>query len=329
MQQLSLFPVEAIDKAEVEISGEIDCYIVALSGGKDSVCLLLWALENIPVEKIEVWHHRIDGNFDNFMDWEVTLPYVQALCKYLNLPLYLSWLEGGFKGELLRKNEPKKQVWYETPDSLKSSGGKGKNNTRLRFPAKGANHGTRWCSPYLKIDVCKAAINNQERFKSAKIVVLTGERRSESSSRSKYNQVQYYMQPTKYRTVYQYRAIIDYSEEEVWSKIAKYKIRPHPAYLLGFSRVSCRACIFSSSNQWATIQRDYPAQFKEISGLERSLNHTIDNHHSIEQLAQKGTAYPQNADLIKIATSHEYKLNIYDPDWKIPIGAFQGSSGGS
>jgi 3'-phosphoadenosine 5'-phosphosulfate sulfotransferase (PAPS reductase)/FAD synthetase len=327
--QLSLFPEQIESTLKVEITGEIERYIIAFSGGKDSVCLLLWAIENIPIEKIEVWHHLIDSDSGNFMDWEVTLPYVKAVCKYLNVPLYLSWLEGGFKGELMRNNEPKKQVWYETPDGLKSSGGKGKNNTRLRFPAKGSNHQSRWCSSYLKIDVCKASINNQARFKNAKIVVLTGERRSESPSRSKYNQTQYYIQPTKHRTVYQYRAIIDYSEEEVWKKMGEYKIRPHPAYSLGFSRVSCRACIFSNPDQWATIKRDYPAQFAEISRLESSLNHTIDNRYSIEQLAQRGSPYPLNPALVAIATSREYKLPIYDPDWKIPIGAFQGNSGGS
>lgn len=163
MQQLNLFSPDSVNEEGIEISGKIDCYIVTLSGGKDSVCLLLWAIENIPIEKIEVWHHKIDSEV-NFMDWEVTLTYVQALCRYLGVPLYLSWLQGGFKGELLRNNEPKKQVWYETPDGLKSSGGRGKNNTRLRFPAKGSNHQTRWCSSYLKIDVCKAAINNQESF---------------------------------------------------------------------------------------------------------------------------------------------------------------------
>ena len=78
MQQLNLFALEVTSNVEVEITGKIDRYIVALSGGKDSVCLLLWAIENIPIEKIEVWHHKIDSEI-NFMDWEVTLPYVQAL----------------------------------------------------------------------------------------------------------------------------------------------------------------------------------------------------------------------------------------------------------
>jgi 3'-phosphoadenosine 5'-phosphosulfate sulfotransferase (PAPS reductase)/FAD synthetase len=324
--QLSLFP-----EVEVEIPPPewIDRYIVACSFGKDSVNLLIWAIENLPRDKIEVWHHLIDGTNNNFMDWEVTRSYGEAICKYLNLPLYFSWLEDGFKGELLRDNAPKKPVWFETPDGLKSAGGKGQDNTRKRFPAKSSNHSQRWCSSYLKSDVAKIAINNQERFKHAKIVILTGERREESASRNKYKKSQYYMQPTKNRTVYQYRVILDYTEQEVWDTIARYKIRVHPAYQLGFNRVSCRSCIFSDCNQWATIQRDYAHQFETISQLERDLNHTIDNKLSVEQMANRGQPYPLNPELIAIATSTSYDLPIYDPNWQIPAGAFRGYKGGA
>jgi 3'-phosphoadenosine 5'-phosphosulfate sulfotransferase (PAPS reductase)/FAD synthetase len=118
------------------------------------------------------------------------------------------------------------------------------------------------------------------------------------------------MQSTKYRTVYQHRAILDYSEREVWAKIHDYQIPAHPAYELGFPRLSCRACIFSSPNQWATIARDYPAQFERISQLERDLNHPIDSKYSIVQLAQQGTPYPPNPEQMAVATNREYIFNI-------------------
>ena len=55
------------------IAGQYDKYIVAFSGGKDSTACFLHLLEcGVPVEKIELWHHDIDGRGRTFMDWEVT-----------------------------------------------------------------------------------------------------------------------------------------------------------------------------------------------------------------------------------------------------------------
>ena len=303
--QLELFPTP-----EIEIQGEIDRYLLMFSGGKDSLCLLLWAIENLDTSKLEVWHHLVDGRESNLMDWECTESYVRAICNYFNLPIYFSWLEGGFERELLRNNQPKAPTFFETPDGLQTSGGQGKPNTRLRFPAMVSNLKTRWCSAYLKIDVARTAIANQLRFARSNIVVLTGERREESLSRSKYQKIGYYMQPTKHRTVYQHRVILDYLEHEIWKKINDYRLPIHPAYELGFPRLSCRTCIFSSPHQWATIKRDYPAKFERISKLERDLNHTIDSRYSILELARQGTPYPANPELSRISTSYEYQFKL-------------------
>jgi 3'-phosphoadenosine 5'-phosphosulfate sulfotransferase (PAPS reductase)/FAD synthetase len=303
--QLELFP-----EPQLQISGEIDRYLVMFSGGKDSLYLLLWAIENLDISKLEVWHHLVDGRESNLMDWECTESYVRVICKYFNLPLYFSWLEGGFERELLRDNQPKSCTFFETPDGLQVAGGNGKPNTRLRFPAKVSDLRTRWCSAYLKIDVARTAIVNQKRFDRANLVVLTGERREESQARSKYREVGYYMQPTRHRTVYQHRAILDRTESEVWAKIHDSRLPIHPAYLLGFPRLSCRACIFSSPQQWATIARDYHTQFERISKLERELNHTIDSKYSIVELARQGTPYPLNHDVLNIATNREYQFAL-------------------
>lgn len=54
-----------------------DLIIVLLSGGKDSVACLLTLLElGVPPEKIECWHHDIDGGHPTRrMDWPVTQSY--------------------------------------------------------------------------------------------------------------------------------------------------------------------------------------------------------------------------------------------------------------
>ncbi|MBT4947243.1 MAG: hypothetical protein HON27_13890 [Candidatus Marinimicrobia bacterium] len=50
-----------------------DKIIVMFSGGKDSTaCVLKLFNLGVPKEKIELWHHDIDGKGDQFMDWPVT-----------------------------------------------------------------------------------------------------------------------------------------------------------------------------------------------------------------------------------------------------------------
>ena len=50
--------------------GRYDYVIVAFSGGKDSLACVLHLLEDgCPVEKIELWHHEVDGREGKqFMD---------------------------------------------------------------------------------------------------------------------------------------------------------------------------------------------------------------------------------------------------------------------
>lgn len=78
--------------------------VVLLSGGKDSVACLLKLLElGVPREKIECWHHNIDGGHPTRrMDWPVTGSYVRVLCSALGVKLRVSWRIGGFWGEVHR-----------------------------------------------------------------------------------------------------------------------------------------------------------------------------------------------------------------------------------
>ena len=50
------------------------------------------------------------------MDWEVTEDYCRSVARDFNVPIYLSWKEGGFKRELLRNNQETAPMVIETPD---------------------------------------------------------------------------------------------------------------------------------------------------------------------------------------------------------------------
>ncbi len=79
-------------------SKRYDKYIVAFSGGKDSTALVLHLLDlGIAKDKIELWHHDIDGgNGDHFMDWPITKAYCQSFADALGIQIYFSWKVGGF-----------------------------------------------------------------------------------------------------------------------------------------------------------------------------------------------------------------------------------------
>ncbi|WP_426067649.1 hypothetical protein [Gluconobacter sp. NFX36] len=112
-----------------------DSIIVAVSGGKDGTACLLALLEaGAPEERIELWHHEVDGAGRSFMDWPSTGPYVATLARDFSLPLYRSLREGGFEREILRDAAPTAPVVFETPDGVIKAGGQGPEGTRLRFP---------------------------------------------------------------------------------------------------------------------------------------------------------------------------------------------------
>ena len=83
---------------------EYDLVAILLSGGKDSIACYYKILElGVPKDKIEFWHHDIDGGHPSRrMDWRCTQNYVRALAEAEHIPLRLSWRVNGFFGELYR-----------------------------------------------------------------------------------------------------------------------------------------------------------------------------------------------------------------------------------
>ncbi len=103
---------------------DFDIVIIAFSGGKDSLACLLHLLDlGVSRNKIELWHHDVDGKSETFFDWPCTEAYCRAIASHFKIPIYFSWKDGGFKNELLRENEYSRKTFFETPEGLKTSGG--------------------------------------------------------------------------------------------------------------------------------------------------------------------------------------------------------------
>lgn len=319
--------------------------IVALSGGKDSVALVLHLLDiGVPVEKMELWHHDVDGPDSELMDWPVTRAYCLAFADAMGIPIYFSWKVGGFEGEMLREDSLTMPCRFECPDgSVGQSGGKrGKKTTRLMFPQVSPDLSVRWCSAYLKIDVCTAAINNQDRFLNRRTLILTGERAEEGSigkdgkpkGRAAYKILEPHRSDNRngsrvVRHVDVWRAVHKWTEAEVWAILEAYNVNPHPCYHCGFSRCSCMPCIFGNKDQWATVKKIDAARFEKLAKYEEQFGKTIKRKLSLRVLAEQGRPYEMNEADLEIAMSREYNENILlEPGtWKLPSGAFGDSCG--
>lgn len=313
-----------------------DHFVVAFSGGKDSLACLLCLIDlGVPRERIELWHHDVDGREGSaLMDWPVTRDYCKKVAEAFGVAIYFSWKAGGFEREMLRNEQATAPMFFETPDGVRTTGGKGRPNTRMQFPQVSADLSVRWCSAYLKIDVGAAAIRGQARFVGKRTLFVTGERAEESAARAKYKTFEPHRadlrngRPNKRRHVDAWRPVHGWAESEVWAIIERHRVAPHPAYRLGWGRVSCAACIFGSPDQWASLRAVNPAQFERISGYEQRFGKTIKRKLSVIQTAERGRAYAMAAEDKRAALSDTFEEPVVvDGPWQLPAGAYGDSCG--
>lgn len=325
---------------EPEEVPNLDSYqtiIVAFSGGKDSLACLLHLLDlGVPRDKIELWHHDVDGREGStLMDWPCTRDYCRKLAQAFGVPIYFSWKVGGIEREMLRDGVPTAPTKFETPEGLRCAGGSGPIGTRLKYPQVSADLKVRWCSPYVKIDVGSTAIRQQMRFSGhgTRTLVISGERAEESSSRARYKRFESDRTDLRNgripRHVDRWRPVHGWSEREVWAIIERYRVNPHPAYKLGWGRVSCAACIFGSPNQWASLRAINPQQFNRIAGYEERFGVTIKRRLNVIQTADQGTPYQMREGDIRAALSESFDEDVILPPgaWTLPQGAFGESCG--
>ena len=350
-----------------------DKILVQFSGGKDSLASTLLALIALPESarsKVELWHQDVDGKEGSTLfDWECTHAYCEAVAAHLGVPIYFQWRIGGLEGVCDRDTGDKSEaVRFEVPASEMAdpmpraklpqgtprfpsvpemintlqTGGAGQPKRIMAFPAQGSIKAGRRCSPQAKIDPSHLALNNQRRFVGKRILWVTGERAEEGSTETKqgprasYAQFERHLCDSRKKTVHHWRPVHQWTEAQVWDLIAENLIIPHPAYFLGFSRLSCRPCIFIGANEMATLRRDYLATFEALAAKEIIYGKTINSKRergqlvkvSVNDLADKGTAFKAWPAMQAIATSRTWDGPVVYPQgktWVLPLGAFSKS----
>lgn len=216
-------------------------------------------------------------------------------------------------------------------DQLEEIGGK-----RQKFPAKGGTHQGRWCSGNLKAAVQDSVTSNLNKTKdNVKILVVSGERRGESSGRALYNEMEIHRTNAEKkccRTVHQWRPVIDYSEKDIWEVLRRHNANPHPCYRAGWNRCSCAMCIFSTPKLFAGIRELYPEEYAALRQDEIILGFTLDNKYDLDTFVgdTKSCVYHGDARAIHNLVTGEFTPDdVYvKGEWKYPAGAFHGAEGG-
>lgn len=207
---------------------------------------------------------------------------------------------------------------------------------RLKFPAKSGCHQGRWCSGHLKASVQGAVTADMAALqRNTKILVVSGERRGESAGRAKYNEMELHRTHATaraHRLVHQWRAVIDYSERDVWEVLKRYRVTPHPCYTCGWSRCSCMMCIFGLPCHWAGIRELFPEEYELVRQDEIRLGFTLDNKKDLDTYVGDAKSCVYRGDSValhQLVTGQFTAADVYcSGEWVFPIGAFRGADGG-
>jgi hypothetical protein len=81
------------------------------------------------------------------------------------------------------------------------------------------------------------------------------------------------------------------TDEQEWSIIERWRVRPHPSYSLGFSRTSYLPYLFSNDDQWGSVKSISPNRFTRITHQERDFGTTNKKGQSVDDLARRGKEF--------------------------------------
>ncbi|OXR48051.1 phosphohydrolase [Pusillimonas sp. T2] len=315
---------------------DYDHIVLCMSGGKDSIASLLHLLDlGVDRSRLELWHHDVDGREGStLMDWPFMADYNRRLASAFEVPIYFSWLEGGFEAEMLKQDSYGRPHHVETPEgllTLKRDTARAVPATRRKFPQVSASLQTRWCSSALKIDVGRRALNNQDRFNGKNVLFITGERRQESSNRARYYQLEPHAcdrrHGKKARRVDAWRPVLDWDEERVWDALQRHRVLAPVPYRLGWGRSSCMKCIFNDASIWATLRHHFPGSLDAIADYEQQFGCTISRERiPIMDLSKRARPIEiHDVEALGQALDRTYRLPIFATDdtlWATPAGAF-------
>jgi len=248
---------------------DYDGVAVSISGGKDSQTILGVTMALVRMQAYT--GHVFAIHADTGAEWRESLPHCELLCKHYGVGLIVA------------------QPFRALPDHIER---------RCKMMAAQLPRGKPgWPSPaqrYCTSDCKRSPIQKAIRTefpalpgKLSRVLSVTGERRQESSHRAKlpeFNVDKMLTTPT--RIVHQWRPILDFTIDDVWTHIRRTGLPRHPAYDLGNERLSCAICVLACkgdicrgakarpdlADRYLRIERDYGFTFMHKTSLKAILD---------------------------------------------------------
>ena len=240
---------------------DFETYIVAYSGGKDSTATLLWALDNLPRERVRAVF------CDTGAEWPETYDYLDYIERELGIEI-----ERIKAGD--RKLPPKRDG---TPPPIESTATSLWHLCQLR--GDWPKHRARSCTTYLKWWPCRLL-----SYELDHPVILEGVRAEESKSRQQAGPGLHHNGATPV-----WRPVFYYTEKEIWDFLRAHHILPNPVYNHA-PRVGCWCCIMGRPREVLNFCRLHPDIAQVAADLEQEIDHTWQERHSITNLLRQAQA---------------------------------------
>lgn len=242
-------------------------HIVNISGGKDSTGVYLLQLEK---------GREFRAVFADVMnEAPQTYEFVAKLSERTGGPMVetirASIPDDAWRArrENIRKKWPEKGVSEETIEQAVSlmypTGNVFLDNVLLRggFPS----HNMRYCSDRLKVRPLEEQVLRPICDRGIVPVSILGIRWEESRRRmfaARFSRGSIDSAP-----MLTYRPILDWTLSDVMAIHARHGIKPNPLYAMGFDRVGCMPCIYSSKKDIRAMARWFPEAVERISRWEK------------------------------------------------------------
>ena len=223
--------------------------VLSVSGGKDSQGMVDYVMEFLQWAGIDPTDRVVLINADlGRAEWDVA-DQLRDLSTHYNLPLY---------------------VVKPVRDLL----------TSIRRRGKWPDMARRYCTSDHKRGPIQKEIRRicEERGWTS-VISCTGERGQESPRRRKLAAFEpdtaLTVTSRKVRRVWSWRPLLAAQEDELWARIKRSGLPPHPIYAEGMRRLSCSFCVFGSLSDLRIAKRLRPDLYQEYVEIEAEINHSF------------------------------------------------------
>jgi 3'-phosphoadenosine 5'-phosphosulfate sulfotransferase (PAPS reductase)/FAD synthetase len=134
----------------------------------------------------------------------------------------------------------------------------------------------RYCTSYYKREPGLLLMTQLGREGARKVLNCYGFRTEESPARRKKPQFERHTRAcTRHREVWTWLPIHEWTERQVWDRIAQAGTRTHHAYAIGMKRLSCRFCIFAPKAALMLSAQANPELFAKYLAAEKTIGHSF------------------------------------------------------